>query len=46
MILAALSLIVLLTVALVTSIAVIVHDLAAEQHARSDHDDVRVPLAA
>lgn len=46
MIVAALSLIVLLTLALITSVAVIVHDLAAEQRARTENDEVRVPLAA
>ena len=46
MIVAALSLIVLLTLALITSVAVIVHDLDAEQRIRPESDDVRVPLAA
>lgn len=46
MIVAALSLIVLLTLALITSVAVIIHDLAAEPQNRTERDDVRVPLAA
>jgi hypothetical protein len=46
MMLAAFSLIVLLTVALVTSVALIAHDLAVEQRHHAASDDPQVPLAA
>jgi len=46
MILAALTLIALLTLALVASMAFIARDLAIEQQARQQQRDTRVPIAA